>query len=127
MFDMEIYWDDSGTHDSSPIAVAACYVADSLQWKDFVRDWDDAREREGFVCFHMADFMAKPEKNKRPFCGWDKSKKNHVYSLLATIIKTRVRMGFGFGVPAPTFDEFAPQYLKKEMCPDAFTFAVQCT
>jgi hypothetical protein len=127
MFDIEIYWDDSGTHDSSPIAIAACYVANTTQWKEFVRNWDDAREEEGFDCFHMADFMAKPEKNKKPFCDWDKSKRNHVYSLLAAIINTRVRMGFGFGVPVPAFNTYAPEHFKREMCPDAFTFAVQCT
>jgi Protein of unknown function (DUF3800) len=126
MFDMEIYWDDSGTHDASPIAVAACYVADSAQWKEFVRNWDEARDEEGFDHFHMKDFMAKPENGKKPFCDWDKRKKNQVYSRLASIINTRVRMGFGFGVHAQAFDKYAPEHLKKEICPDAFTFAVQC-
>jgi hypothetical protein len=127
MFDMEIYWDDSGTHDSSPIAVAACYVADSSQWTHFARNWDDARKEEGFDWFHMKDFMAKPEKQKDPFCNWDRTKKNHVYSRLASIINTRTRMGFGFGVPVPAFDKYAPEHFKREICPDAFTFAVSCT
>jgi hypothetical protein len=70
--------------------------------------------------------MAKPENGKKPFCDWDKRKKNQVYSRLASIINTRVRMGFGFGVHAQAFDKYAPEHLKKEICPDAFTFAVQC-
>lgn len=125
MFDIEMYWDDSGTHDGSPIAIAACYVADSEQWTHFVRNWDEARKDEGFDSFHMADFMAKPEIGKQPFCEWGQSKKNRVYSRLATIINTRVRIGFGFGVPVPAFDKYVPEHIKREVCPDAFTFAVQ--
>lgn len=125
MFDFETYWDDSGTHDSSPIAVAACYVATREQWEWFVRDWDDARRDEGFDVFHMADFMALPEYKKEPFCRWDEAKKNRVYSRLATIINTRVRMGFAFAVPTRAFEQFAPGHVKREMTSDAFIFAVQ--
>lgn len=125
MFDMEIYWDDSGTHDESPIAVAACYVADHEQWTHFVRDWKRVGEDEGFDDFHMADFMAPPEKEKHPYCDWDAAKKNRVYSRLTTIINVRARMGFAFGVPMPAFEKYAPLHLKKEVTSDAFTFAVQ--
>jgi hypothetical protein len=126
MFDMEMYWDDSGTHDGSLVAIAACYVADSEQWTHFVRNWDEARKEEGFDYFHMADFMATPDKQKKPFCDWDQKKRNHVYSRLVSIINTRVRIGFGFGIPVAAFEKYAPEDFKKEMCSDAFSYAVQC-
>jgi hypothetical protein len=125
MFDFETYWDDSGTHDSSPIAVAACFVAEREQWEWFVRDWDQARNDEGFDYFHMADFMALPKYQKEPYCNWDQAKKNRVFSRLATIINTRVRMGFAFAVPVAAFERFAPSYVKEEMTSDAFIFAAQ--
>jgi hypothetical protein len=59
MFEFEVYFDDSGTDGGSPIAVAACYVASKTQWDEFVKDWDKAREREGFDEFHMSEFVAK--------------------------------------------------------------------
>jgi hypothetical protein len=125
MFDFEIYWDDSGTHDGSPIAVAACYIASREQWGRFVRDWDEARLREGFDDFHMKNFMSPPERGKEPFCHWDKRKKNRVYSWLASIINTRVRHGFAFAVPTESFEMYATEKIKKEITPDAFIFAVQ--
>jgi hypothetical protein len=126
MFDMEMYFDDSGTHEGSPIAIAACYVASREQWREFVRNWDEARVEEGFDVFHMTDFMARPERGIKPFCGWDKRKRRHVYFRLASIINTRVRTGFGFGVPTEAYDKYAPEFFKKEMASDAFNYAVQC-
>jgi len=79
MFNHELSWDDSGTDSQSPIVVAACYVAKKTQWDEFVRNWDEARKEEGFDVFHMADFMAKPEYGKNPFCEWDEAKKKRVY------------------------------------------------
>lgn len=126
MFDFELYWDDSGTHDNSPIAIAACYVATQPQWGEFVRNWDKARQEEGFDWFHMADFMQKPERGIKPYCDWSPEKRKRVYFRLASIINTRVRMGFGFGIPTEAFNRYAPQRFKDESASDAFIFAVQC-
>src|SRR5579872_862695 len=125
MFDIEAYWDDSGTHDGAPVAVAACYIADAVQWNEFVRNWNEAREEEGFDVFHMADFMAKPERGIKPYCDWSKEKKRHVFFRLASIINTRIRHGIAFGVPVSCFERCAPEHLKSELAPDAFTYAVQ--
>jgi len=76
MFNIEVYFDDSGTHAESPIAVAACYAATKTQWDEFVRNWDDARREEGFDVFHMADFAAKPERGIKPFCDWSPEKRH---------------------------------------------------
>lgn len=125
MFNFEIYWDDSGTDKRSPIAVAAAYVATTTQWDCFVRDWDRAREQEGFDHFHMADFMAKPEYNKQPYCNWDSEKRNKVYFRLANIINTRVRMGFAVAVPKEPYDQYAPKHFRYEYADTHFGFAVK--
>jgi len=125
MFKFEIYWDDSGTHKESPIAVAACYVATKEQWDQFKINWDEAREQEGFDVFHMADFMATPEYKREPFCGWDKNKKSRVYFRLASIINTRVRMGFAIAVPKDAYDRYAPERFRKEYADGHYAFAVK--
>jgi hypothetical protein len=125
MFDIEIYSDDSGTHEDSPIAIAACYIADHEQWKEFVRNWDEARKEEGFDFFHMKDFMALPKYGKKPFCDWSAEKKNRVYRRLASIINARVRYGIAFGVQPEAFRSSVPARMKEESTPDAYTFAVQ--
>lgn len=106
MFDIEIYFDDSGTDAGTPVAVAACYVGQKEQWDHFVRNWNRVREEEGFDIFHMAEFVAKPEMKHEPFCHWDRAKKDRVYAKLASIINARVRHGFAVAVPKQFFDEF---------------------
>jgi hypothetical protein len=106
MFEIESYFDDSGTDAGTPVAVAACYVASKTQWDEFVRNWDEVRAEEGFDMFHMAEFAAKPEMGHEPFCHWDVAKKTRVYRRLASIINTRVRKGFAVAVPKQPFDEY---------------------
>jgi hypothetical protein len=125
MFDIEVFVDDSGTHEHSPIAIAACYIADSSQWKEFVRNWDEARKDEGFDFFHMKDFMALPDYGRKPFCDWSPEKKNRVYRRLVSIIHTRVRYGIGFGVQPEAFNKHISPRMREECTSDAYTFAVQ--
>ncbi len=126
MFDFEIYWDDSGTHKQSPIAVATCYVATKEQWERFELDWDEARQRGGFDVFHMADFMATPGNKGKPFWDWDKNKKNQVYFRIANIINNRVRMGFAVAVPKNAYDLYAPDRFRREYAKGHYAFAVKC-
>jgi hypothetical protein len=130
MFDFETYWDNSEpepTTDTAlafPMAIAACYVSSKDQWDCFRRDWDRAREEEGFDVFHMTDFMASPCL-KKPFCDWNRHKRDRVYYRLANIINTRVRAGFVFGVPSESYDLHTPQHIKDVMGNRHFTFAVR--
>jgi uncharacterized protein DUF3800 len=112
MFELEVYFDDSGTDAGTPVAVAACYVATKTQWDEFVRNWDEVRKEEGFDVFHMAEFAAKPEAGHEPFCHWNVAKKTRVYRRLASIINTRVRKGFAVAVPKQPFDEYFFDELK---------------
>jgi hypothetical protein len=126
MIEHEVYFDDSGTHRESPIAVAACYIAEKSQWDSFVKDWDGARERRGFDVFHMADFSAKPERGCKPFCDWDRTKRQIVYEHLVSIIKTRAAVGLAISVPKDEFDEEVPEFIKERHGKNHYTFAVRC-
>jgi len=106
MFELEVYFDDSGTDRGTPVAVAACYISSKEQWEQFVKNWDRVRTDEGFDVFHMAEFVARPDAGHKPFCDWDKTKKDRVYRKLASIINTRARKGFAVAVPKQPFDEF---------------------
>jgi hypothetical protein len=106
VFELEVYFDDSGTDDGTPVAVAACYVAQKTQWDEFVRNWDCVMADEGFDMFHMAEFVAKPDMGHKPFCDWGTGKKDRVYKKLASIINTRVRKGFAVAVPKQPFDDY---------------------
>ena len=106
MFDFETYWDNSEEEPATentpafPMTIATCYVAAKEQWDKFTRNWDDVRREEGFDEFHMTDFMARA----KPFNEWSQVKRDRVYYRLASIINTRVRMGFALGVPGKAYD-----------------------
>jgi hypothetical protein len=125
MFEFEVYFDDSGTDGGTPVAVAACYVAAKEQWDEFTRNWNEVSEKEGFDCFHMADFVAKPESGHKPFCDWDVEKKTRVYNKLASIINTRVRKGFALAVPKNAFDMYVFPEFKEQYAADHYTWAVK--
>jgi Protein of unknown function (DUF3800) len=124
MFELEVYFDDSGTDAGTPVAVAACYVAKKTQWDEFVRNWDQVMAEEGFTLFHMAEFMAKPEMKHEPFCHWNNEKKDRVYKKLASIINTRVRQGFAVAVPKQPFDEYVFDEFR-DFAENHFVFAVK--
>jgi hypothetical protein len=125
MFDFEVYFDDSGTDANTPVAVAACYISSKEQWNEFIRNWDEVREREGFDVFHMCEFVAKKEAGHTPFCDWDNQKKDRVYNKLASIINTRIRCGFAVAVPKAPFDRYVFQEFKDGFASDHYTWAVR--
>jgi hypothetical protein len=127
IFEFEVYFDDSGTDGNTPVAVAACYVATKEQWVEFVRNWNEVQVKEGFDCFHMAHFVAKPDAGHAPFCDWDKTKKSRVYSKLASIINTRVRKAFAIAVPKSAFDKHVFPEFKDQYAADHYTWAVKAT
>ena len=125
MFELEVYFDDSGTDAGTPVAVAACYVAQKTQWDEFVRNWDQVMADEGFDMFHMAEFVAKPEMGHKPFCDWSREKKDRVYKKLASIINTRVRKGFAVAVPKKPFDEYVFHEFKQQYAKNHYVWAVK--
>jgi hypothetical protein len=119
-----LYCDDSGTHEDSPFAIAACYVATPPQWEQFTRNWQEAAE--GFGVFHMADFVAKQKQFSLP--EWqDEGKRNRTLKRLITIISTRRRMGFSAAVDKRGYDAEVPVAMrqKHKLGNNHYSFAVR--
>src|SRR5215472_6047308 len=121
-----LYCDDSGTHQESPFAVAACFVADVVQWDHFVSDWGRANEVEQFGTFHMADFVAK----KAQFAGpeWqDEEKRDRTLKRLITLIRIRRRMGFFAVVEKAGYDAEVPRAMREryKLGNNHYSFAVR--
>lgn len=53
-----VYFDESDTHDGSPVYTVAGYIATVEQWTHFEREWIDLLKELGLwprTAFHMAD------------------------------------------------------------------------
>lgn len=120
----ETYLDDSGTNAQSEIAIAACYVSTEPGWRKFTKEWDRAREEEGFDIFHMAEFIAPRDQGHEPWCHWDNVKKDRVYRRLAGIINDNKRIGIGVAVPKSVYDT-VPQRIRDHYGNEHYTFAVR--
>src|SRR5260221_10763463 len=124
----EVYWDDSGTHRESPIAIAACYISTKRGWDTFTEEFDAIRWSEGFEEFHMVDFAASHDKTKKPFCDWDVEKRRRVFRRIAGAINDNKRIGMGLAIPKAAFDKLVPltpDWLRWRFGKYHYTFAVR--
>jgi hypothetical protein len=61
---LQAYLDDSGTHDHSPVCVAAGYFGGIHYWKQFDLDWDRAIRHRGLSEFHANRFWSRTPDGK---------------------------------------------------------------
>jgi Protein of unknown function (DUF3800) len=120
---MTVYFDDSGTHDQSEIAVAACLISDVRRWQSYESEWksvlDDAGIRE--AGFHMAEFNAR----KPPFDGWTEQKRDQVIRGLIEIINRYAFAGTATAVVKKDYDALVIGKLREKLGRYHYTFAVQ--
>lgn len=118
------YFDDSGTHKQSDIAIAACYISTKNSWQSFVEEWDVIRREEGFDAFHMAEFVAKRDQGHEPWCNWSNEKKERVFSRIARTINKHKRVGISVGIPKKHWDG-TPDWIRGHFGQQHYTFAVR--
>lgn len=64
----EVYIDESGTHDGSPVMCVAGYLFLKAGANRFTREWGKVLKREKIPFFHMVDFAP----GNHPFDHMDK-------------------------------------------------------
>jgi len=121
MTQISVYFDDSGTHRESSIAVAACYVSTAELWERFRADWRRIMEEEAFSCFHMADFASRSGE----FSGWDEEKRRRVLRKLCATINIRIRSGFVGAVNKRDYDDLVSGEFRRYCGSFHYTYAVR--
>jgi hypothetical protein len=97
-----------------------------VQWERFEKDWNRARETEGFNVFHMSKFVSK----NKPFDSpeWhDQTKRDRLLARLINIVRTRASFAFFSAVDKSAYDEVIPDKWKKDyiLGENHYTFAVR--
>src|SRR5208282_4157236 len=83
------YFDESGTHSNSPVAVLGGYVATVRQWKEFQVAWNKyILDRENIRVLHRVDL----EHFRQEFKDWDRDRQVKVLRLAHKIIKNHTRV-----------------------------------
>jgi len=115
-----LYFDDSGTHEESPVAVASCYISTYDQWNALEGDWAEAKKEKPFGTFHMADALV----GARDFRGWTWEERERLIRRLLTMIRLRARIGLTTSVIKKHYDSLITGKLR-ERCGKHYSFAVR--
>jgi hypothetical protein len=103
-----LYFDDSGTHRESEIAVAACLIAPDVKWESIHARWNDVILREGLDksragCFHMATCVSGKQP---PYDSWSGDKKRSIYREFLALMAEAAELGFSSYVSKAAHERF---------------------
>lgn len=116
-----VYFDDSGTHLESDVAIAACYIGTLDRWERLVDDWEAAKEVEGFTVFGMADILG----GRDEFRGWSGNKRDRLIRRLIAGIRCRASIGISISVPKVSYDRAIQGRIRGRFGKFHYTFAVR--
>jgi len=101
---LEVYFDESGTHESSPVICVAGYLFATEQAKHLNREWGETLEEFGVSAFHATD------------CGNGRGQFKHLLperrieltKRIIGIIKRRMEVGFAVTLSESDFNQVTP-------------------
>lgn len=105
----EVYFDESGTHDGSPIMTIAGYLFKKNQARLFSRDWQKALDRLGLPAAHMTDCA----NGNGDYVNM--TLENRIFSekLLIENTKRRTEFGLSCSVNPQMYSEVMGEYAQK--------------
>lgn len=104
---IEAYFDESGTHDGSPVMCVAGYLLEAEESKVFTREWNSALSDLGLSHFHMIDCAHGIEE----FGQISKQERIDLVIRLIAIINGRVERGLGAMIVAELYDKIMPHQI----------------
>lgn len=113
----EAYFDESGTHQHSPLMCVAGYLIESDQCRRFQSDWDGILKRHGVPYFHMSDCAH----GSGVFKGIPSERRATICQSLIELIKLRVEIGIAVSVSEADYLAAMPPGFKV----DAYSFCLQ--
>jgi hypothetical protein len=121
---LAVYIDDSGTHPSSDIAVAAGFASEVGYWSAFEVEWKAALSAAGILNegFHSSEFEAQ---QKPTFSGWSNVKRDTLRGALIKAINDHALVGFAAAVKKSDYDALVQGKLREKLGDHHYTFAVQ--
>lgn len=112
---LEAYFDESGTHEGSPVMCVAGYLFKTEQVIHLDREWLEALDQFGLTCFHAADCAH----GVREFEKLNAQQRKELTIKLIGIIKRRMEVGIAVSIsetdfgkhPANQFERGGPYIL----------------
>jgi hypothetical protein len=118
-----LYIDDSGTDPKQQVAIATALKIPARQIIPLEREWDSFRKKEGFTCFHTAEFMARNPKSE--FANWDEQKQERVFKRVRQISKKYGVRALSVAVNKKDYDELMPDEYRPYFGEYHYTWAIR--
>src|SRR5580704_8258852 len=101
---MEAYFDESGTHQGSPVMCVAGYLFAAEQALHLSREWGETLDEFGVACFHMADCAQGVKK----FSKLGNQQRKDLVIRLVGIIRRRMEIGIAVSISETDFGSIEP-------------------
>ena len=118
-----LYIDHSGTDPKQQVAIATALKIPACQVIALEREWDTFRKKEGFTCFHTAEFMARNPKSE--FANWDEQKQERVFKRVRQISKKYGARALSVAVNKKDYDELVPADYRSYFGKYHYTWAIR--
>ena len=103
---VEVYFDESGSHDGSPVLCVAGYIIESENAKILTDEWNEVLAAKALTHFHMIDCAH----GVGEFSVLSKAERIEVAKNLIEIIKARVVRGLGAMVVSDQYNALMPHH-----------------
>lgn len=99
---LQLYIDDSGKKDQSPVQVLAGYLSTTERWATFANEWQGLLDEAGVDAFRMAEAwrMARKFRNRGPL------RRDHLIVQMIECIKRHAEMAFVSSIPFDGFHRY---------------------
>lgn len=101
---MNAFFDESGTHDDSPVMSIGGYLFESEKLNEFNRKWTVALKAKGLLCFHMVDCAHGNEE----FANLSRTERIELATILIGLIKTYAERGIGCVLSNGLYEDLMP-------------------
>ncbi|NOS79102.1 MAG: DUF3800 domain-containing protein [Nitrospira sp.] len=108
---LTVYCDDSGTDDTTRVAVVAGYLSNVAQWELFNNEWTSILKKFGLHSMRRADL----ENFRGEFEKWNPTRRIALLQQLQPIINRRTKMAVGAMVIKEEFEKFIPSDIKDKI------------
>ena len=106
MANAHAYFDESGTHDGSPVLCVAGYIIPENARQEFNEKWTETLQRKGLTHFHMVDCAH----GNGEFAALSKNDRIYVQTRLIDLIKDSSARGIGAMIVASVYEQLMPYH-----------------
>ncbi len=114
---IQVYIDESGTHDQATIIVMAGFLSSSDHWRKFEMDWNAVLNPASELgaspqhrVFHATDCLGT--NGYKDFAGWSKEERNALVEKLISVVRNYPLLSFASAFALEDYNAVVPKWIR---------------